>query len=318
MKLIVNISALALLLGSTSAFSTPSRTPTFTRNIAVNGLLGDDSSLEASLERAVEYKAGTASGDLAKRFGHLAGREIRTVGEAFSEFTDLLGHPINALYKNMMTDIVGSTHLTVVDARFNRDPVWSLGIITALELLLKNYPEKDISSDIISALFKCMEMDEAEVRAEAKIVTEWAAGKTNEDISAALRGEGDGPIAAIGKSAKDDKFWMYSRYFGVGLVKVMDIVGVESTMEASYPVMEEWMGKDLGKSFYTACSDSDLYFKTKEKLDMMETLMKEIEIREKKRMADRLEEKAEAALKKAEREEKMKAEIESEEKKQAA
>jgi Thylakoid formation protein len=306
-----------------------------------------------SLKFQLNYKPGAAATELARRYKHLAGAKIRTVGEAFAQFNAELGYTVNPLYKNMVTDLVGTTHLIVVNARFQRDPVWCLGIVAALELLLKNYPEKDVAAKIVDALFNSVGMNEADVRAEAKKVTDWvAAGQTKETIEAALSGQGQvgSPLAIVADAIKKDEYWMYSRYFGLGLVKIMEMIGIEMDKDEVYPIMEEWMSKKLGRSHLTACvssllpyflgfplclhfsmsygkrksltllnkncnhqqADSDLFFKVKDKLDMMETMMKEIEIREKKRMAERLEERAEAALRAADREVKMQTEIEAE------
>jgi len=197
-------------------------------------------------------------------------------------------------------------------ARFVQDPVWSLGLLSTLELLLKNYPESGIFEKLTSSLFESCNLDEARIRADAASLTEWAEGKSKEDVEAALRDGGDSILGTLSTSVKDEEFWMYSKFFGIGLVKLMELTGVQMDKDEVYPVMENWMSTQLGKSHLTACSDGDLFFRVKEKLDMMETMMKEIEIREKKRMAERLEEKAEAALRAAEREGKMEAEIEKE------
>lgn len=297
----------AAFMGAQNAFGVaPSRTVCHEATTAI------DASLNADIRRELNYKPGEANTEFAKRYKHLAGAKIKTVGEAFADFTKELGYTVNPLYKNMVTDIVGTTHLILVNARFQRDAIWSLGILTALDLLLKNYPEKEVGQKIVTSLFKSMGLDEAEVRAEAKTISDWCVGKSRADVEAALSGEGDSPVAQITKSVKGDQYWMYSRYFGIGLLKIMENIGMEMDKDEVYPVMESWMGEKIGRSSITACADSDLFFKIKGKLDMMETMMKEIEIREKKRMAERLEEKAEQALRAADREAKLQAEIAAE------
>lgn len=126
-------------------------------------------------------------------------------------------------------------------------------MITALDLLLKNYPEKEVATKIVSALFKSAGLDEAKVKAEAEKMSVWAASATRADIEAALMGEGSSPLAETAKQIKGDEFWMYSRYFGIGLLKIMESVGVEMDKDEVYPVMEDWMSTRLGRSHLTAC-----------------------------------------------------------------
>jgi len=301
-------SAILLVAASAKAFTQPSTTAR--TSVALRGLAVDLPTIESQ----IAYQPGAADTDFARKYGgaEFVNADIRTVGEAFSAFTEEYGFQVNALYKNMVTDIVGTIHLITVNARFKRDPVWSLGVLTTLELLLKNYPEAGMFERITSSLFKSCNLDEASIRADADKLKEWAEGKTKEDVEEALKNPDDSVLGGLAKTIKDDEFWMYSKFFGIGLVKIMDITGVEMDKDDVYPVMENWMSTQLGKSHLTACNDGDLFFRVKDKLDMMETMMKEIEIREKKRMAERLEQKAEAALRAAEREGKMEAEIEKE------
>ncbi|KAL7572805.1 hypothetical protein ACA910_014662 [Epithemia clementina (nom. ined.)] len=302
---------LLLAIAGSNAFA-PQQFPNTVRHSKTSLNILDDPDPTKMARAGAKYKPGGADTEFARRYRHLVGAKIRTVAEAFAEFTKEFGYTINPLYKNMMTDLVGTTHLITVNARFKRDELWCLGTMTTLELLLKNYPEPDVKKKIIAALFKSVGMDVGEVQSQAEVMRQWVQGQTKEDVEAALQGQGDSPLAKIAKNIKADEFWMYSRFFGIGLVKLMEIVGIEMDKDEVYPVMEDWMSNKLGRSHLTAGADSDLFFRVKDKLDMMETMMKEIEIREKKRMAERLEAKAEAALAAAEKEKKMQDEIAAE------
>lgn len=51
--------------------------------------------------------------------------------------------------RNSMSDLVATTHLSVVDARFRCDPVWCLGFKTTTDVILRNYPEKEFAEKMV-------------------------------------------------------------------------------------------------------------------------------------------------------------------------
>ena len=101
-------------------------------------------------------------------------------------------------------------------------------------------------------------------------------------------------------SLKGDKYWMYHRFFGFGLIKILSMLGLEPSDE-NEPIIEAWVvegigKKDLSSAVYSDCRE---WNKRSEKINIMSQLLAELEIREKKKKAKRLEEKAQALTNKA-------------------
>jgi SOS-response transcriptional repressor LexA len=80
--------------------------------------------------------------------------------------------------------------------------------------------------------------------------------------------------------------------FGIGLIKLMEQSGMEMDKDEVYPVIMNWMTEAGTPS--SDCMQRQRHVLDQKQTYMMETMMKEIEIREKKRMAERLD-KAEQA-----------------------
>merc|ERR1712127_1042350 len=99
-----------------------------------------------------------------------------------------------------------------------------------------------------SAMITSVGLDEATIDADAAKLQAWAQGKSRDEIASALKGEGDSMLAKIATGVKGDEYWMYSRFFGIGLIKMMEMAGVEQDMSVAYDVMEDWMSKCLGKA----------------------------------------------------------------------
>jgi len=160
-----------------------------------------------------------------------------------------------------------------------------------------SYPIPEHNTKMYGSMVEALGMKVSKIEEDNVAVQNFLNGKTESDILSILKGEKeDEKLSPFFKDIREDSLWFYSRPFGIGLFSVMRAVGVELTLEN----VDKWFAT-LNIKPGLPRQDLDIYTTSLLKLKQAEQMFKEIEIREKKAMAKRLEEKAQRALDMAEK-----------------
>eukprot|EP00599_Poterioochromonas_sp_BG-1_P005040 CAMPEP_0173148656 /NCGR_PEP_ID=MMETSP1105-20130129/9853_1 /TAXON_ID=2985 /ORGANISM="Ochromonas sp., Strain BG-1" /LENGTH=311 /DNA_ID=CAMNT_0014063359 /DNA_START=352 /DNA_END=1287 /DNA_ORIENTATION=+ len=210
----------------------------------------------------------------------------RTLMEAKIDFYSEYRTPILPQYKTFITEFLTVLLLQVEDATYEYDALHAFGICTHYYTIMKGYPLEDEIDLIFNALAKALKFDPVRLRDDAKRILTYVQQTplSGEELLNAEEGE----LAPIFNNVRSNRYFKYCDTWGVGLARVMELKGVEPNMDA----FNIW-GRNLKNVYASRFLDSWVEFSSDQvKMQGVEAMQKQILIREKRRAADRLEEKA--------------------------
>lgn len=223
---------------------------------------------------------------------------VKTVADTNAEFWSLYaGEPLLPMFRPYVMDLITQSHLSLVDARFKYDAVWALGMRDYFELMMGSYDRmvrEGESEKVWSAMTKALGLDGETVKADAEAARAYAKATKPAEILGALERTTPAPDAKVAAAFDGISKGLFTNTYAVGLFRIMEYMGVE-LKKAN---VEEWV-KALGLKSARATAALDTYLAFQKKLEQAMELLREMEIREKKNLAERLEQKAKALAAKA-------------------
>ncbi|CAJ1358553.1 unnamed protein product [Effrenium voratum] len=224
---------------------------------------------------------------------------VKTVSETIDDFYKAYPQPpVLPMYRSFLVDFITQTHLTSVDSRFKYDAIFALGMRHYFTGLMGNYDKLVMSEEsekIWKALVTAMGMKPDQVVADAETVASYASSTSPADILKHMEGTEKASESKVGAAFESIRSSLYSITFSMGLFRIMELSGVDVTKANA----EEWAKALKIEPPSKVTSDFETYKQNQVKLQKAEEMLREIEIREKKKLAERLEAKAKALAEKA-------------------
>ncbi|MGD1910386.1 MAG: photosystem II biogenesis protein Psp29 [Rivularia sp. (in: cyanobacteria)] len=216
---------------------------------------------------------------------------VRTVSETKRTFYSLHTRPINTIYRRVVEELMVEMHLLGVNADFNYDPIYALGVVTTYNRFMQAYkPEEDFES-IYNALIKSVEEDPQKYKQDAKRLEDLAKSLSAKDLVSnlsELRLGNESDLQALLEGIANNPKFKYSRLFAIGLYTLLESSDPEmvkdeklrnealKTVANSLNLSEDKLSKDL-----------DLYRSNLDKMAQAAVVMADMIAAERKRREQR-------------------------------
>ncbi|PXF44661.1 Protein THYLAKOID FORMATION 1, chloroplastic [Gracilariopsis chorda] len=281
----------------------PRRAPRCAQDPPLSSSPQSASTADTSASAPAPAPASPPRSDFRHRFDDLRGKPVEPVSATMARFNAQFARPIPIVYRAVVNEMLTTTHLAVVCAMWRFDAVFAFGFDAIFSAFLRYYPDERERDQLYVACAQSLHLDVHAIRRTAADVSAWLQDKTEADVFNALNAappsasaDTVGPVVEALAYIRDaaDFDWYYSRLFGIGLIQIMNAVGVELTVANA----EKWAHRvGLMQSKFTA--EMGAYLSNMERLKQAEQIFAEATAREAKKTAERLAARAQAAAKEA-------------------
>jgi hypothetical protein len=135
------------------------------------------------------------------------------------------------------------THIQSIDVRFKYDPLHAFGLCTQYYTIMKGYSLPEEIDPIFDTAMTAVGFDPDQLRSDGKrvqaLVRDLAAasGEGGNVTSAILYG--DHELARLFESVRQNRFFKYSEAWGVGMCRVIELIGLDPKPELFTPWYDE-------------------------------------------------------------------------------
>lgn len=203
------------------------------------------------------------------------------VSDTKRAFMENFRKPLPGLYNNVIQELLVQQHLFRWNADYKYSEVEALGICNIFDQVLDGLPEGEREA-VFDAYIRALQQDPAKYRADAARLEAWAKGLSSPaDIKPDPNGDDVQQALARVASAVAGKSFLYTKFFAVGLFRLLELSGAKDPKSLSALV------SSLGVPSERVNADLLTYKGVLTKLQGAKDIMKEFIERERKKKAER-------------------------------